>query len=142
MTKSTKAVKPVKKPAKSRSADPDAFLLQRNDHYRLNRLLFELALAELDPENLTEQEEDAIEERQSSAVREMKSHIELLELEVRRNWLQTIMGLIRLLETAELIMASRQRSYYGALSKGDARTMVIAARGLVGDVGESGSLTW
>jgi hypothetical protein len=58
----------------------------------------------------------------------MEAQIELLEHEVRRKEPQTIMGMIRLLEAAELIMASRERSgRYGALSKGDTRALVIAA---------------
>jgi hypothetical protein len=54
LPRSANAAKPSRKPIKS-PADPDASLLDRLHSYRLNRLQFELALAESVTENQSEE---------------------------------------------------------------------------------------
>jgi hypothetical protein len=85
-----KAIKPTKSQV-TKAAPADAFMLSRISNYRVNRLLFELALVEQEADSLSGRDEDdeALEERRRTAVEKMEA---LEGKKVRINFPQLITG--------------------------------------------------
>jgi hypothetical protein len=118
---------PTSEPIDDQFGEDDG-LIYRLHHYNVSRARFELALTESGFGPLLRQEQyDLIEARRAEAVKEMESHLRLLEIEVQHRSPRTVLGCAELLRTTETILASQERSQNGACSKGNVRKLILAA---------------